>query len=275
MDRTERRVAIAHRLADHAQRHEVVDLAELLALALHLLVDGPVVLGAPVDLEALEPHALELVRERLDGLRQVALAHLAALGHHARDTLIRLGLEVEEGEVLELPLDGAHAQAVGERRVHVHRLARLEEPAVLAQRRKRAHVVQAVGELHDDDADVARHGEEHLAEVERLLLVHAAHLDVGELRHAVHEPGNRLAEQARHVGERDLGVLDRVMQERRTDHVAIHVELGQNDGDLNGMVDIELSRATLLGRMLLRSEAVCVLDLRAILGAHVLAGELR
>ena len=126
MHRTERGVAIAHRMGNNAQRHQVVDLGELLALALHLLVDGPIVLGAAVDLEVLQTNAVELIGKRLDGLGKVALADLARLRHHARDALVGIGLKVEEGQVLELPLNRAHAQAVGQGRVHVHGLASLK-----------------------------------------------------------------------------------------------------------------------------------------------------
>ena len=77
MHRAERGVAIAHRMRDDAQCHQVVDLGELLALALHLLVDGPVVLGTAVDLKVLQANAVELVGECLDGLGQIALTDLA------------------------------------------------------------------------------------------------------------------------------------------------------------------------------------------------------
>ena len=77
MHRAERGVAIAHRMRDDAQCHQVVDLGEFLALALHLLVDGPIVLGTAVDLEAFQANAVELVGECLDGLSQIALTDLA------------------------------------------------------------------------------------------------------------------------------------------------------------------------------------------------------
>jgi len=66
-----------------------------------------------INLEALQANAVEFVGERLDGLGKVALADLARLSHHARDALVGIGLQVEEGQVLELPLNRAHAQAVG------------------------------------------------------------------------------------------------------------------------------------------------------------------
>ena len=62
-----------------------------------------------MDLEALQANAVELVGERLDGLGQIALADLARLSHHARDALVGIGLQVEERQVLELPLNRAHA----------------------------------------------------------------------------------------------------------------------------------------------------------------------
>ena len=211
MHRTERGVAIAHRMGNYAQRHQVVDLGELLALALHLLVDGPIVLGAAVDLEVLQTNAVELIGKRLDGLGKVALADLARLSHHARDALVGIGLQVEEGQVLELPLNRAHAQTVGQGRIHVHGLASLKQATVLAKGRQRTHVMQAVGKFDDDNADVLGHGEEHLAKRKRLLLVHAIDFDVGELGHAIDELGHRIAKQAGNIGKRGLGILDGIV----------------------------------------------------------------
>ena len=62
-------------------------------------------LGTTVDLEALKTNAIELIGERLDGLGQITLANLARLGYHARDALVGIGLQVEKGQILELPLD--------------------------------------------------------------------------------------------------------------------------------------------------------------------------
>lgn len=180
-------------------------------------------LGASLDLEVFQTHALEFVGQRLDGLGQITLANLAALGHHAGDALIRLGLQIEERKVFELPFYGRDAQAIRQRSVDVHGLARLEQAAVLSKRRQRSHVVQAVCQLDDNHANVTAHSKEHLSQVERLLLVHAVDFDVGELGHAVDQLGHGGTEQVGHVGKRCLRVLDRVMQQRSAHHVAIHL----------------------------------------------------
>ena len=269
MHRAERGVAVAHRMGNDAQRHQVVDLGEFLALALHLLVDGPIVLGATVDLEALQANAVKLIGERLDGLCQIALANLARLRHHARDTLVSVGLQVEEGQVLELPLNGAHAQTVGQGRIHVHGLARLKQATVLAKRRQRTHVVQAVGKFDDDDTDVLGHGEEHLAQRKRLFLVHAIDFDVGELGHAVDKLSHRLAEQARDIGKRGLGILDGIVQQRSAHYVTVHLEISQNNGHLDRMVDVHLARAALLVAVLLGGKAVGLLHLGEVVLIHI------
>ncbi len=135
--------------------------------------------------------------------------------------------------------------------------------AIGGQRRQGTHVVQSVGELDDDHADVAAHREEHLAQVERLLAVHGIDVDVGELGHAVHKIGDSRAEERRDVRERGGGVLDRVVQQCRANYVAVHLELGQDDGHLYRMVDVGLAATALLRAMLLSGETVRLLDRRA------------
>ena len=256
-------------MGDDAQRHQVINLGEFLALALHLLVDGPIVLGATVDLEALQANAVELIGERLDSLGQIALANLTRLCHHARDALVGVGLQIEEGQILELPLNRAHAQAVGQGRVHVHSLACLKQATVLAQGGERAHIMQAVGEFDDDDANVLGHGKEHLAQREGLLLVHAVDFDIGELGHAVYELCHGFTKQAGNVGKRGFGVLDGIVQQRGAHHIAVHLEISQNDGHLDGMVDVHLTRAALLVAMLLGGKAVGLLHHGEVILIHI------
>ncbi len=96
-------------------------------------------------------------------------------------------MEVAQSVVLELRLHPVNAQAVSERRVDVDRLLGDLELLVRRQVAERAHVVRSVGELHQDDADVARHGEDHLAEVLGLFLLARREVDLADLGHAVDE----------------------------------------------------------------------------------------
>ena len=128
-------------------------------------------------MQLLGDRALHLLDE-LDGL-------LAPLLDPRGEVLVGLGLEVLEGQVLELVLDLAHAQPAGQGRVDVHGLAGDAHAALLGQVLEGAHVVQAVGELDQDDPDVVHHGQEQLAEVLGLALLGGGEGDLADLGDAL------------------------------------------------------------------------------------------
>ena len=163
-------VAVLDGVDDDAHRREVVDLVELAALAGHLRVDRVEVLGAAGDL-GVDAERLELLGEVAAGLGDVALALLALLVDQALDLLVLARVQGGEREVLELPLDRVDAEAVRERRVDLEGLLGLLDLLLLGHRAERAHVVQAVGELDQDDPDVRGHRDHHLAVVLGLRLV--------------------------------------------------------------------------------------------------------
>ena len=67
---------------------------------------------------------------------------------------------------------------------------------------ERAHVVQAVGELDDDDANVGDHGEQHLADVLGLVVFAVGELDLVELGDAFDDVRDLLAEALGDLGAR-------------------------------------------------------------------------
>ncbi len=125
---------------------------------------------------------------------EVRLALARVLQHHRLDLGVALRVQHREREVFELPLHVLDAEAVRERRVDVERL--LRDPLLLrfGQRRDRAHVVQAVGELDQQDAHVLRHRDEHLAHRGGLLRLLGVELEAVELGDAVDDRGDVGAE---------------------------------------------------------------------------------
>ena len=65
-------------------------------------------------------------------------------------------------------LEARHAKAVRERGVDLERLSRDALLRLGLHVLERPHVVDAVAQLDEEHTDVARHGDEHLAEVLRL-----------------------------------------------------------------------------------------------------------
>ena len=117
------------------------------------------------------PAASSLRPELGDGALDVALAALAPGVEQLGQLAEPLGLERLEGEVLELPLHLPDPEPLGQRRVDLHRLAGDALLLLGRQAVQRAHVVEPVGQLDEDDPDVLGHRQEHLPDVLGLLLL--------------------------------------------------------------------------------------------------------
>ena len=256
MHEAEHAVAVLHRGDEDAHREEVVDVAHLLPLRgvrLRLAVDAVDVLGAPGHL-GVEARVGEFVPQHAGHLLDVRLPLRALGGEQGGDAAVLVRLDVAEGEVLQLPLDLAHAEAVREGGVDVQRLLRDGDAPVRRQRAERLHVVQPVRQFDEHDADVVRHRDEHLAQALRLAValgderhgtagdgVHARELGdaVGQFRHV-------LAELLAEVVQADVAVFENVVEERRGDGRRVEAEVGQVLGDGDGVLDVVLAGLALL-----------------------------
>ena len=147
-----------------------------------------------------------------------------------------------EREVLELPLHVLDAEAVRERRVDVERLLRDALLLLLGERRDRPHVVEAVGELDEQDAHVLRHRHEHLAHRGGLLRFLRVELQPVELGDAVDDRGQVGAEVGDEVVDRDRRVLDRVVEQRRTQGHVVEAEVGEDHRHPERVRDVGVAR---------------------------------
>ena len=214
--------------------------AERRALAAHLLIDAVEVLLAAFD-AALHAGLLERAAQVVGDLADELLLVAARALQRLLDDAVAARVQRLEAELLELGLDRVDAEAVGDRRVDLQRLAR--DGAALGRRHRaeRAHVVRAVGELDHDDADVAHHRQQHLAEALGLRLGAAAELDLIELGDAVDQLGDVGAEALGDLVLRRRRVFDDVVQDRRDDRRRIQVQVGEDVGDRDRMRDVGLA----------------------------------
>ena len=135
---------------------------------------------------------------------------------------------------------------------------------------ERAHVVQAVGELDDDDADVGDHGEKHLADVLGLMVFAVGELDLVELGDAFDDVGDLLAEAAGDLrGAVTLGVFDGVVQQAGGDGGGVHAELSKDLRDFQWMDDVGLAGGALLAFVLDEAEGPGPADEVEIVGGAV------
>ena len=154
--------------------------------------------------------------------------------------LERPRLEVLERQLLELVLDLAHAQAVGDRPVDVARLLRDLEPTLLGQVVQRPHVVEPVGQLHEDHADVVDHGQQHLPEILGLTLLARRELDRAELGHAFDHMGHVRPEELLNALDGRLRVFDDVVEEAGGDGHDVELHVGEEIRDLERVDEVRL-----------------------------------
>ena len=256
VDHAQRRVAVGHAVDMDAKRHDVGELLEADVLALHLAPDRVGRLLAPgnVSLDAgRAQHLRELGDDSVDQI-DVALAQMAQPVQHA---LAGIGPQLGEGQILELGLEPLHADPLGQRRIDLHGLGGDAAALVGAlDEMQRAHVVQPVGELDQEHADVLGHRQQQLAEVLGLGGMRRLQLEPVELGDAVDQPGHGAPEQALDLVQRGAGVLDRVVQQGGGDRGAVELEAGEDARDLDRMVEIGVARGAQLRAMRLHGEHV-------------------
>ena len=127
-------------------------------------------------------------------------------------------------------------------RVDLGRLLRDAQLALARQRVQRPHVVQPVRQLHDDDADIVHHREQHLAHALGLPLLARIQLQLAQLGDAVHAGRHFWAKLFLDLFQAEAGVFDGVVQQAgdQADHVHLHVR--QNHGDVQRMDHVGLAR---------------------------------
>jgi hypothetical protein len=107
-----------------------------------------------------------------------------------------------------------------------------------------------------DDPYVVDHGEEHLAQVLRLLLRARHAVELRDLREPVDEVGDLLAEVLLDRLERDGRVLDDVVQETCRDAGGVELEIREDVRDFEGVDEVGFARLSNLSPVLSRREEV-------------------
>ena len=188
-------------------------------------------------------------------------ALLGQLLQAPNDRGVGVRLQHLESQRLHLVHHLVHADPLGERRVDIHRLA--SDPATLLLVRdvmERAHVVQAVGELHQQHADVVAEREQELAEVLGGALVLRLRLDLAELGDAVDQPRDVLAEQLFDLFRSGERVLDRVVEDGGGDGLVVELQVGEDARDLDRMAEIGIAAGARLRAVRLHREDVGAID---------------
>ena len=209
---------------------------------------------------------LDLALHLLD---QVAAA-AARLGHRLGQDRVAPGPQMAERQFLQFAVGLVEARA-GARSARRCRASPCEMRRPLLARRivQRAHVVRAVGQLDQDDAHVARHGQQHLAERLGLVLLARVELELVQLGEAVDQFGHRGAEALDQLRLGDPAILDRVVQQGRHQGLGVELPFGALGGHGDRMGDVGLAAVAQLPQVGLVGEAVGAAHLLDVFGVQV------
>ena len=180
--------------------------------------------------------------------------------------LVFVRVEVFEGEVLQLRLYVKNTEALGQRGVERNGLVAYLQLLFLREEVERAHIVEAVGQLDDDDADILGRGQDHFAPVLRLRLVARGELQGLYLGHAQDQLVDLRTELLPEGVAGHRGVLQHVVHEARGYGLQVHLEIHQDLGDSRAMDEVDLSRSALLVRVRVQGKLPGVLQLGGVLG---------
>ena len=218
-------IALKLGIDQHAQRVKIVYLVEAFVLLEHLAVDAVYRLYSAVEREVY-PVFGQLVRY----LTARTLDKIMALSVLFFDMLFYLFIaervKVAQRDVLQLLLHPLHTETVCERRVYLHRFERGLPLLFRLFCAEGTHIVETVAQLDEYNADIARHGKKHLAQVLDMLLFLILERDVHQFGKSVDKHRNITAELGFYLLKAHLAaaVLHRIVQQRRTDGIGIKAE---------------------------------------------------
>ncbi len=236
----ERRVAIGDAADEHARRADVHELVERQVLRLHLPPDAENVFRPAFDPRLDAGGAQRCLQLRLEFL-DIGLALGAARFQRRGDAPVFLGLQVAERQILEFPLQLPDAEPIGERGVD---LARLDRELALGRgvvALRGAHLLQLLGEAHDDQPHVADDGEQHFAQRFGLPGIEAAlrrpvgrKSEMAQLAEVARERRRRGAEAVQGGLAVDEFPVEQRVDQRGDHDVVVGLERGDDLRDLHG-----------------------------------------
>jgi hypothetical protein len=272
VDDPQRAVALLGRADQDAETEDVRQLLEADRLALHLAPNriGPFLPASDLGLDAaIGELAGELSLDLRDQVAIAARDLAEPPGHH----LVGLGIELAEGEILELLAHLMHAHAAGERSIDVERLLRDAPAGLRLHHAECSHVVQAVSELDQQDAHVGGDRQQQLAQIFGLRRLLGDQVELLELGKPVDQVADVGAEQLVDLGPGGGGILDGVVQQRRRDRGIVDLEVGQDGRDFERMGEVKVARRPLLLPMRLHGIDVGAVQ-QSLVGVRIVAAHL-
>ena len=231
----ERVVALEHVGDDDADREQVVNVFVWAIALLHFFIDRPEMFRSTGDFHLGDPGVGEPLFEWFLHLRNQLFTLPTLGGNEFRERLVRFGLEMLEGKIFELPPHLRHTKTVCKRRVEIACFLRDTTALLGREPIERAHVVQPISQLDQDDTRILRDGQKELAVILDLTLFARRERQVGDLGQSIDDLRDLFAEFVLDVLDRDIGVFDDVMQQPADHGRRVELQIRENSCDFNAV----------------------------------------
>lgn len=254
MDDAERRIAVFYRIHNNSHGKQIINLIQCLALVLHFLIDAEEMLDTAVYL-GFDSRIFHVFGHFVHNLLDVLFPFASAYCNFIHQVIVYIRLQIFQGKVVKLHLDFGNAQALCDGRIDFHGF-----PGYLLLLRRRlvlqgTHIMEPVGKLYHNDADVLCHGKEHFTEVLCLhfLLIRGfivpvplitGEVNLLELCYAVHQKGHIRAEFLFDFLFGHDRVFHHVMKKACFYRFLIQLQIRQDNGHAERMDDIRLAGLT-------------------------------
>ena len=259
VDNTQRTIAVLDRIDQHADSQKVINLAQLLVVTQHFLMNAVEILRTALNLAA-NARLFHGILQRRHRLINHGLALTAFNLYLLHEVIINIRLHITERQILQLPLNRVDTEAVRQRSINLQRFLRNRLLLMHRHELHRAHIVQTVGQLNQNDTDIARHRQEHLAIVLNLAVLLRDIFNFAQLRNTVNQICYDSAKLLLNIVELIIRIFDYVMQKGSCQRFFVHLQADKNTHHANRVNDIRLAGLALLLSVRLCRQLICLAD---------------
>ena len=271
MDDAQRRVAVLDGIDNDPHCEKIIDLVQGLSLIYHFLIDAEKVFDTAVHpaFDAGLPNVLRYLR---GDLLHIFFPLGFALRHLFNEVIIYVGFKIFERKVIQFYLDLGDSEPGCDGGIDIERLLRDADLLLRRHVSQCAHIVEAVGQFDQNDADILGHCQEHLSQISCLffllylcfVFIVAGESEFFQFGDAVHKECHVGPEQFLDLFFGHDRVFHYIVKKTRRNSLFIKFQIRKDQSHVKRVNDVGLAGFALLPFVGLSGNLVAFLDQRNI-----------
>ncbi len=247
VDNSQNNIALGLGIYDNTQGIKIVNLVKALVLVVHFLINAVNRFDAPLQGKS-NVVFTEFFFHRFANMVDKADIGAVLFLNVLADFRMSDRVQILQAQIFQFGFNLLHTQSVGKRCINMHGFQGGQTPLRFRFGTQRAHVVQSVAELNENNANVLGHCQKHLPQTFDMCLFLVFNMQIDKFGQSVDQHGNIGAEQLAQFAEIGFicAVLYRVVQKCRTNRLGVKSESRHDFRNRNGMRNVGFSAGTKL-----------------------------